>query len=231
MNGHCESCNLESSCDYPYKPCDCSNYAKFRPLPTPAATKVIPIGLPLKKTPLVIVDERFPIPATPELRNLLAFEAMQFAYEAHKNQFRRYTGNPYHDHLAEVVAIMASIGAGEVALAVSWLHDVIDDCGITIDVIHKKFGTEVGEGIWALSDTEKGNRAERKTQCKYRLMVQPGWIQSIKCVDIFSNVPGIVKHDPEFAKIYLPEKRDLLQVLTRADARLLKLAYAAVGLA
>ena len=31
-----------------------------------------------------------------------AYEAMMFAREAHKYQVRRYTGNPYVDHLAEV---------------------------------------------------------------------------------------------------------------------------------
>ena len=31
MNGHCSTCDVEKECGYPYKPCDCCNYRKFRP--------------------------------------------------------------------------------------------------------------------------------------------------------------------------------------------------------
>ena len=32
MNGHCSSCPVESECGYPYKPTDCCNQRKFRPI-------------------------------------------------------------------------------------------------------------------------------------------------------------------------------------------------------
>lgn len=31
----------------------------------------------------------------------IAFEAMKFARYVHRNQVRKYTGNPYADHLAD----------------------------------------------------------------------------------------------------------------------------------
>lgn len=34
-----------------------------------------------------------------------AFDAMTFAREVHKDQVRKYTGNPYADHLAEVAGL------------------------------------------------------------------------------------------------------------------------------
>jgi primosomal protein N' len=30
MNGNCQSCNYNSICAYPYKPCDCRDYLKFK---------------------------------------------------------------------------------------------------------------------------------------------------------------------------------------------------------
>lgn len=29
----CQSCDVEKECGYQYKPCDCFNYRKFKPLP------------------------------------------------------------------------------------------------------------------------------------------------------------------------------------------------------
>ncbi len=32
MNGRCETCDVEKQCGYEYKPCDCCDYRKFKPL-------------------------------------------------------------------------------------------------------------------------------------------------------------------------------------------------------
>jgi guanosine-3',5'-bis(diphosphate) 3'-pyrophosphohydrolase len=69
-----------------------------------------------------------------------------------------------------------------------------------------------------------GNRAERKAASRARLAAAPGWVQTIKCADLISNTSSIVKHDPKFAVTYLEEKRLLLDVLTKADPRLVAIA-------
>lgn len=162
----------------------------------------------------------------------LAYRAMMFAREAHKNQVRKYTGNPYVDHLAEVAGIVAALGwfNGEVhpttVTAVAWLHDSIEDQGISYEALNMEFGKIVADGVLLLSDLESGNRAERKAQSRARLAAAPGWVQTIKCADLISNTSSIVKHDPKFAVTYLEEKRLLLDVMTLADSRLLDLARA-----
>ena len=75
-----------------------------------------------------------------------------------------------------------------------------------------------------LSDLETGNRAERKDASRKRLAGAEAWVQTIKCADLISNTSSIVKHDPNFAVIYLKEKRLLLDVLDKADPRLMALA-------
>ena len=158
----------------------------------------------------------------------IAFEAMMFAREAHKNQVRKYTGNPYADHLAEVAGIVAAVAdkspCPNLMIAVAWLHDCVEDCGITLDGIHDRFGFMVAVGVSGLSDLEEGNRAERKAASRQRLSMCSGLIQTIKCADLISNTSSIVKHDPKFAVTYLEEKRLLLDVLTKADPRLLAMA-------
>ncbi len=80
-----------------------------------------------------------------------------------------------------------------------------------------------------LSDLEEGNRATRKCLSCERLAAAPGWVQTIKCADLISNTSSIVLHDPDFAKVYSREKRELLAVLTKADRRLWDIANSMAG--
>lgn len=161
----------------------------------------------------------------------LIFRAMTFAREAHAKHERKYTGEPYFIHLAEVAAIVASTlppdqFGFEEAVATAWLHDTVEDCGVTLKQIEDLFFFRVALGVSGLTDVEVGvNRAERKAKARERLAACSGWIQTIKCADLISNTSSIVKHDPKFAKVYLEEKRLLLDVMDKADPRLREMAY------
>lgn len=153
------------------------------------------------------------------------YQAMKFARHAHRDQRRRYTGAPYADHLAEVAGIVATVMRGPVEIAVAWLHDCMEDQGVTTGDLDHLFGRDVVEGVVWLSDMEQGNRAQRKLMSRERLARAPGWVQTIKCADLISNTSSIVQHDPKFAVTYLAEKRALLEVLTAADPRLREIAW------
>jgi GTP diphosphokinase / guanosine-3',5'-bis(diphosphate) 3'-diphosphatase len=155
---------------------------------------------------------------------MLAYEAMMFAREVHKNQRRKYTNNPYTDHLAEVAGIVATVDNSPETIATAWLHDCREDQGVTGGEIEDRFGMRVAVGVALLSDFETGNRAERKAASRERLCRAPGWVQTIKCADLISNTSSIVMHDPKFAVLYLEEKELLLDCLLKADKRLLELA-------
>lgn len=168
----------------------------------------------------------------------IAYTAMMIAREAHKDQVRKYTGNPYADHLAEVAGIVATIvdddfGRPHAMIAVAWLHDVVEDCAYTpamltdalMDKQYRPSEVEmVVRGVMLLSDLEEGDRATRKRLSRERLAAAPGWVQTIKCADLISNTSSIVKHDPDFAKVYLEEKRLLLDMMPKADVRLWNIA-------
>lgn len=158
----------------------------------------------------------------------IAFKAMQFAREVHKDQLRKYTNNPYTDHLAEVAGIVSTVAGDFInqseLIATAWLHDCVEDQGVTEEQLVEEFGIWIAGGVMWLSDLEKGNRTERKAASRARLYESPGWVQTVKCADLISNTSSIVKHDPKFAVTYLEEKRLLLDVLTRADPRLVEIA-------
>ena len=144
--------------------------------------------------------------------------AIVFAAKAHAGQLRKYTGLPYITHPIDVMVIVSTVEHTEAMLAAAVLHDVVEDCDHTIGEIYRTFGQEVHDLVWALTDQHTlGNRAARKTAEAHRWIIQSAEAQTIKLADLISNTSSIVEHDPNFAKVYLAEKRFLLQNLGKGD--------------
>ena len=151
----------------------------------------------------------------------LGGKALIYAIAAHKDQRRKYTGEPYYRHLQEVAAWTA------VALKdhpdfptlfnIAILHDVIEDTDITFDQIVEEFDRPTAIGVLALSDLEEGNRFQRKRMSRARLATQSAEIQTIKVADCLSNASSIIANDPAFARVFCKEVRELLKVLNLAD--------------
>ena len=75
--------------------------------------------------------------------------------------------------------------------------------------------------------TEKpreGNRASRKAFERERLSGVGTPAKTIKLADLIDNSASITEYDPSFAKVYMKEKKDLLEVLGRGDKSLYKKA-------
>ena len=160
--------------------------------------------------------------------------ARVFATAAHAavKQVRKYTFEPYIVHPTEVANIVASVPHTEVMLAAAWLHDTVEDTGVTTLDIQIEFGNEVASLVSWLTDMSKpedGNRAVRKAIDREHTAQAPAAAQTVKLADLISNSRSIIAHDPAFAKIYLEEKRMLLEVLTRGDATLMAQARRIVG--
>jgi len=163
--------------------------------------------------------------------NGVSLEAMKFAKEVHQHQRRKYTGNPYFDHLAEVAGIAMSVGwhcvdvHPDKFMAVCWLHDCMEDREVNRDTLQELFGFDVALGVTCLSNqVEKGNRSTRIASYKDQLALSPGWVQTIKCADIISNTSSIIEHDPKFAMVYVEECRSLVLAMSNANCHLRALA-------
>jgi (p)ppGpp synthase/HD superfamily hydrolase len=145
-----------------------------------------------------------------------------FATAAHSAvaQLRKYTMEPYIVHPREVAGIVATVCHTPEMLAAAWLHDVVEDTGVTNEVIRAEFGDKVAELVGWLTDVsrpEQGNRATRKAIDRAHTAAAPAEAQTIKLADLISNTRSIVEHDVKFARTYLEEKRLLLEVMTRGD--------------
>jgi (p)ppGpp synthase/HD superfamily hydrolase len=157
-----------------------------------------------------------------------------FATAAHTAvaQLRKYSGEPYIVHPAEVAGIVATVAHTPEMLAAAWLHDVVEDTGVTNEVIRAEFGADVAELVGWLTDVsrpEQGNRAIRKAIDRAHSAMAPAEAQTIKLADLISNTRSIVAHDEKFARTYLEEKRLLLEVMTKGDAVLMAEARKYIG--
>jgi (p)ppGpp synthase/HD superfamily hydrolase len=154
-------------------------------------------------------------------------KAQVYAMAAHAavGQRRKYTNEPYIVHPAEVAKIVAGVpGATPDMVAAAWLHDVVEDTGCTFNDIHMGFGIDIATLVGWLTDVSKpedGPRWFRKKMDREHTAAAPAEAQTIKLADLISNTKSIMAHDEKFAKVYLEEKRLLLDVMTRGDAGLM----------
>lgn len=72
----------------------------------------------------------------------LILRAYAFAEKAHEGH-KRYSGEPYLNHLAHVAKMLATIGMGTQTVVAGLLHDTIEDTEITSDELRTAFGDEV----------------------------------------------------------------------------------------
>jgi (p)ppGpp synthase/HD superfamily hydrolase len=111
------------------------------------------------------------------------------------------------------------------------LHDTVEDTDTTFADIKTEFGDLVTKYVEELTDVSKpedGNRKVRKTIDRWHLAGASSAAQTVKLADLLHNTHSIVRYGKGFAKIYMSEKLQLLNVLKHGDASLLAQANAKV---
>ena len=160
------------------------------------------------------------------IANLKLKYALDFAKEAHKGQIRKYIGEDYINHPIRVMKIVSEVTSDTELLITCLLHDTVEDTAVTFRDINREFGYNIMKNIYYLTDCDKGvgNRMIRKQIDNIRLSDAPPEIQTIKYADLIDNTSSIVALDPSFAKIYLKEKKAMLEMVNKGDVDLYKKA-------
>lgn len=155
--------------------------------------------------------------------------AYVFAHDAHQGQTRKYCKWPYIVHPVAVALTVQTVSHTPEMLAAALLHDVVEDCGVTLDEIDTEFGTEVAGLVFWLTDVSKpedGGRVVRKHLDLIHTARAPTTAKTIKLADMIDNILDVVQHDQNFAPIYLREMNALMGVLTDGDVLLYQEAEA-----
>jgi GTP pyrophosphokinase len=137
-------------------------------------------------------------------------KAYAFVAEAHKDH-KRFSGEPYLNHLVETAKGLAELGMSAKTIAAGLLHDSVEDVGVKPETIEQEFGKEVRflvEGVTKLGHF-KYRGAERHRESLRKLLVATGQdarVLIIKLMDRLHNIRTL-EHVP-------PEKRTRIALET-----------------
>lgn len=159
----------------------------------------------------------------------LVERAREFAIGAHTriDHRRKYTRQPYDEHLASVARLVASVTDDPEMVAAAWCHDVVEDTPATLYDVENALGPAVAGLVDELTDISRpsdGNRKTRKAIDRRHLAQSSPRAKTIKLADLTDNCRDICQHDPGFARVFLAEMDALLAVLTEGDPQLYRQA-------
>jgi guanosine-3',5'-bis(diphosphate) 3'-pyrophosphohydrolase len=158
----------------------------------------------------------------------LVERAKAFAREKHRHHLRKYTGVPYWTHVEAVADLVAGVTMDAEMIAAALLHDTIEDTDTTYDELVKAFGKRVARLVYEVTNPSMRhpdlNRGLRAAMDREHLACASPEGMTIKLADLIDNTTSIRVYDPDFAKVYLKEKRALLEVLKAGNPTLWKVA-------
>jgi (p)ppGpp synthase/HD superfamily hydrolase len=154
-------------------------------------------------------------------------EAYSFAIDAHNSigQVRKYSGEPYHVHPLRVARAVIAAGGNFRTIQAAFLHDVLEDVtpknpSFDLAAIAEKFGPITANIVLQLTDVftreafPKFNREKRKELEAVRLSMVGMHAQTVKVADLIDNTADILAHDEGFARVYIKEKKVILNLIS-----------------
>lgn len=84
---------------------------------------------------------------------MLIQQAAEFAQQAHRGQIRR-GGAPYYTHVHRVAARVESLTSDAHLTAAAYLHDTMEDCGVTAADIEARFDLQIASLVQELTNDD-----------------------------------------------------------------------------
>jgi (p)ppGpp synthase/HD superfamily hydrolase len=92
----------------------------------------------------------------------ILFDAIEFAVFAHRGHFRKGTGIPYILHPLNVARMLLELGCSEVVVTAGILHDTVEDTHVALEDIRVRFGEEVANLVFQVSEPDKSDIWENR---------------------------------------------------------------------
>ena len=129
-------------------------------------------------------------------------KAWNYACSAHNGQVVPGTDIPYINHIGLVametmaaITNSSTIKLPDLLVLCALLHDTIEDTTCTYDEITKEFGTNVANGVLALSKSKNlPSKDEQMRDSINRIKKQPQEIWMVKLADRITNLQPPPKH-------------------------------------
>lgn len=150
----------------------------------------------------------------------LMIKAFEFASEAHKGQ-KRDGGEPYIEHPVRVAQMVDELGGDSEMIMAAYLHDTMEDCGITREQLAELFGRYVSELVEILTNEPilkgetQGQASHRKYRDAYRISRGGECVWLLKLCDRLDNLRSINTKvwKPKRISRYLEGTQDLVVLI------------------
>lgn len=147
--------------------------------------------------------------------NLIS-RARKLATEAHKGQFRKFSGEAYVEHskrVAQTVLKYKDSKHLEELMAAALLHDVVEDTDYTIEQIDQEFGKLVSSLVMELTSDEGVKGEDKALYLSEKMARMSSWGLLIKLSDRLDNVSGLRSVNRSFRQKYVRETQIILSHL------------------
>jgi (p)ppGpp synthase/HD superfamily hydrolase len=123
-------------------------------------------------------------------------QAYRFAEKAHKGQKRKYTDLPYFTHPKGVARIIEDMNGTEDMICAALLHDVVEDCGVTLEQIIVKFNPHVTNLVAELTSNKKEMKkfSSKGAYLADKMLKMSDEALTIKLADRLHNI-SFLNHD------------------------------------
>jgi len=139
-------------------------------------------------------------------------KAKRFAHLAHAGQM--YGKSPYTKHLQAVATTLVKFGHNSLELrTAAWLHDIVEDTTVTIDIIENDFGRKVADLVWAVTNEKGGKNRKERHAITYPKIKRTPQAVILKLADRIANVTQSVKDQDPLLGMYRSEYKDFKDAL------------------
>lgn len=160
-----------------------------------------------------------------KLTNQHLINAIEFANEKHANQVRKGSGLPYIIHPFQVLTTLLEVKKSKNSILLSIcaiLHDVVEDCNVTLQEIADRFGYQVAAIVEELTSVYDKNLIDKEDYLKEKLVDISSYALTIKLIDRYCNLKDIVDMDStSVEKLYTSTTRIIEHVENNRFIKLL----------
>lgn len=146
--------------------------------------------------------------------------AFAFAQAAHAGKTRKRTTVPYISHLMAVSALVLEFGGNAAQAAAALLHDTVEDCGVSLKELERRFGKAIAGIVADCTDaetTKKKDQPWKERKVRYidhlRDEARPHSLL-VSAADKLHNARAIVRdvtnHGPSVWRRFNAEPREIL---------------------